>query len=66
MLWTSHLKAEESLPHPTSTILAPVEHLDFATVMKVSEAVSGEIVLERLIDTLMHAAIELRVPSEVY
>ena len=53
-----HLNAEESLPDPTSTILAPVERLDLATVMKVSEAVSGEIVLERLIDTLMHAAIE--------
>ena len=35
-----------------------VEHLDLATVMKVSEAVSGEIVLEKLIDTLMRTAIE--------
>src|SRR4029434_3503393 len=33
-------------------------HLDLATVIKVSEAVSGEIVLEKLIDTLMRAAIE--------
>jgi len=33
-------------------------HLDLATVIKVSEAVSGEIVLENLIDTLMRAAIE--------
>ena len=40
------------------TIQAPVEHLDLATVIKVSEAVSGEIVLERLIDTLMRTAIE--------
>ena len=53
-----HLKAEELLPHATNTILAPVEHLDLATVMKVSQAVSGEIVLERLIDTLMRTAIE--------
>ena len=53
-----HLKAEEPLPHPTSTIVAPVEHLDLATVIKVSQAVSGEIVLERLIDTLMRTAIE--------
>ena len=53
-----HLKAEESLPDPTSTIVAPVEQLDFATVIKVSQAVSGEIVLERLIDTLMRTAIE--------
>ena len=42
----------------TTTILAPVEHLDLATVIKVSEAVSGEIVLEKLIDTLMRTAIE--------
>ncbi|SDR58981.1 PAS domain S-box-containing protein [Rhizobiales bacterium GAS113] len=51
-----HIRAEE--PGLTSTILAPVEHLDLATVIKVSQAVSGEIVLERLIDTLMRTAIE--------
>ena len=32
--------------------------LDLATVIKVSQAVSGEIVLEKLIDTLMRTAIE--------
>ena len=46
------------LPGPTSTIGAPVEHLDLATVIKVSQAVSGEIVLENLIDTLMRTAME--------
>ena len=46
------------MPGPTSTIGAPVEHLDLATVIKVSQAVSGEIVLEKLIDTLMRTAIE--------
>src|SRR3954449_2854746 len=35
-----------------------VEQLDLATVIKVSQAVSGEMVLEKLIDTLMRAAIE--------
>jgi PAS domain S-box-containing protein len=35
----------------------PVEHLDLATVIKVSQAVSGEIVLEKLIDTLLRTAI---------
>ena len=49
---------EEPRPAPTSTIAAPVEHLDLATVIKVSQAVSGEIVLEKLIDTLMRTAIE--------
>jgi len=41
-----------------STIARPVEHLDLATALEVSQAVSGEIVLEKLIDTLMRAAIE--------
>lgn len=52
------LKTDKPIADSTATILAPVEHLDLATVMKVSEAVSGEIVLERLIDTLMRTAIE--------
>jgi C4-dicarboxylate-specific signal transduction histidine kinase len=41
-----------------STIARPVEHLDLAAAIKVSQAVSGEIVLEKLIDTLMRTAIE--------
>jgi predicted ATPase/transcriptional regulator with GAF, ATPase, and Fis domain len=49
---------EESISDATATIQTPVEHLDLATVIKVSEAVSGEIVLEKLIDTLMRTAIE--------
>jgi GAF domain-containing protein len=52
-----HLRKEEPAPAPTSTIAAPVEHLDLATVIKVSQAVSGEIVLDKLIDTLMRTAI---------
>ena len=53
-----HLRAEQSPTPPTSTIGAPVEHLDLTTVIKVSQAVSGEIVLEKLIDTLMRTALE--------
>jgi PAS domain S-box-containing protein len=53
-----HLREEEPAPGPTSTIGTSVEHLDLATVIKVSQAVSGEIVLEKLIDTLMRTAIE--------
>ena len=53
-----HLREEKPVAGPTSTIGAPVEHLDLATVIKVSQAVSGEIVLEKLIDTLMRTAIE--------
>jgi PAS domain S-box-containing protein len=53
-----HLREEEPAPAPTSTIGTPVEHLDLATVIRVSQAVSSEIVLEMLIDTLMRTAIE--------
>ena len=53
-----HLREEERAPGPTTTIGTSVEHLDLATVIKVSQAVSGEIVLEKLIDTLMRIAIE--------
>ena len=53
-----HLREQEPVPGPTSTIGASVEQLDLATVIKVSQAVSGEIVLEKLIDSLMRAAIE--------
>jgi PAS domain S-box-containing protein len=52
------LSEKESAPGPTSTIGAPVEHLDLATVIKVSQAVSGEIVLEKMLDILMRTAIE--------
>ena len=51
-----HLRTEESVARLDGTIGAPVEHLDLATVIKVSQAVSGEIVLEKLIDTLMRTA----------
>lgn len=53
-----HLRTNALSPGPTGTITTPVEHLDLATVMKVSQAVSGEIVLERLIETVMRTAIE--------
>jgi PAS domain S-box-containing protein len=53
-----HLREEERPPGPTGTIGTSVEHLDLATVIKVSQAVSGEIVLEKLIDTLLGTAIE--------
>jgi PAS domain S-box-containing protein len=52
------LREEKPLPAPTGSIAAPVEHLDLATVIKVSQTVSGETVLEKLIDTLMRTAIE--------
>ncbi|CAB3739632.1 AAA family ATPase [Paraburkholderia rhynchosiae] len=54
-----HFREEkERAPGPNSTIGAPIEHLDLATVIKVSQAVSGEVVLDRLIDTIMRTALE--------
>jgi PAS domain S-box-containing protein len=44
--------------HPMTTLGATVEQLDLATVVKMSQAVSGEILLEKLIDTLMVIALE--------
>ena len=52
------LREEARPPGPTSTIGARVEHLDLATVIKVSQAASSEIEFEKLIDTLMRTAIE--------
>ncbi|CAN1600677.1 two-component system, LuxR family, sensor kinase FixL [Pseudomonas mediterranea] len=52
------LRADEPAPGPTTTMATPVEHLDLATVLKVSQAVAGEIVLEKLIDMIMGTAIE--------
>ena len=40
------------------TIEAPVEQFDLAMVIKMSQAVAGEIVLEKLIETLMVIAVE--------
>jgi len=51
------LRQEPSAAPASGTIGAPVDHLDLATVIKVSQAVSGEMVFERLMDTLMRAAI---------
>jgi PAS domain S-box-containing protein len=50
--------AEQASARPTSTIGAAVEQLDLAAVIKISQAVSSEIVLEKLIDTLMRTALE--------
>ncbi len=53
-----YLKKEWSISTPTNTIVAPTELLDLATVIKVSQAASGDMVLEKLIDKLMRVALE--------
>src|SRR4029450_5865515 len=40
------------------TIRAPVEQLELATVLKISQAISREIVLETLVETVLRTAIE--------
>jgi PAS domain S-box-containing protein len=52
-----HIPTGEPSLGSSSTIVTLVEHLDLATVIKVSQAVSGEIVLEKLLETLMRTAI---------
>ena len=49
---------EQAAVRPTATIGTSVEQLDLGTVMKISQAVSGEIVLEKLIETLTVIALE--------
>src|SRR5262249_52417365 len=50
-------EASTATPH-RATIGASVERLDLATVVRASQAVSREIVLEKLVDTLMAIALE--------
>jgi PAS domain S-box-containing protein len=52
------IREEVSPLAPTSTIAAPVDQLDLATVLTVSQAVSREMDLKKLIDSLMRTAIE--------
>ncbi len=52
------LRNETAVRAPLSLIETSVERLDLATVVKVSQAVSGEIVHEKLIQTLMKIAVE--------
>src|SRR4029077_6049762 len=53
-----HVKKEELTRRATSTIVAPNEVLDLASVIKVSQAVAGEMVLEKLIERIMRAGVE--------
>ena len=53
-----HLTDGDPTRGATSTIAAPAELLDLATVIKVSQALSAEMDLDRLIETAMRAALE--------
>ncbi|HEY1942940.1 MAG TPA: AAA family ATPase [Roseiarcus sp.] len=53
-----HLQEERAPTLRAATIGAPVAQLDFEAAVKASQAVSGEIILENLIKTLMVIAVE--------
>src|SRR3984957_2058829 len=53
-----HLRDAQVPASPIATIGASVEQLDVGTVLKAAQAVSGEIVLDKLIETLLRIAVE--------
>jgi PAS domain S-box-containing protein len=53
-----HLRDAPVPASPTATIGAPVERLDVGTVLKAAQAVSGQIVLDELIKTLLRITVE--------
>jgi PAS domain S-box-containing protein len=53
-----HLIQQKTSTESTNTILASVERLDLATVIRVSQTISGQLIQERLVDTLMRLAIQ--------
>jgi predicted ATPase/signal transduction histidine kinase/CheY-like chemotaxis protein len=52
------LAEESATPVPSAAINATIEHLDLDTVIKASQAVSGEIELGKLTETLLRIAVE--------
>jgi PAS domain S-box-containing protein len=53
-----HLRDAPVHASPTATIGAPVEYLDVGSVLKAAQAVSSEIVLDKLVERLMRIAVE--------
>ncbi len=53
-----HLRDAPIHASPTATIGAPIEHLDVGSVLKAAQAVSSEIVLDKLIERLIRIAVE--------
>ena len=53
-----NLRTEGAAAGPTGKIEARIDQLDLATVVKVSQAISSEIVSEKLIETLLKVALE--------
>jgi PAS domain S-box-containing protein len=53
-----NLRTEEAAASPVGNIEVRIDQLDLATVVKVSQAISSEIVPEKLIETLLKLALE--------
>jgi PAS domain S-box-containing protein len=53
-----HLRREEPMRGTSGTIVSPGELLDLATIVRVSQAVSGEMALEKLIEKVMRVALQ--------
>ena len=53
-----HLRQELATGSLTGTITAPIGQLDLATVLKMSQAVAGEIILDDLVERLLVLAVE--------
>jgi PAS domain S-box-containing protein len=53
-----YLVEQAPTPAPTSTIGVPIEQLDLATMVKMSQALSSELVLDQLINTLLRLALQ--------
>jgi PAS domain S-box-containing protein len=53
-----NIRTEGALAGPTGKIKARIDQLDLAAVVKVSQAISSEIVPEKLIETLLKVALE--------
>jgi GAF domain-containing protein len=53
-----HLRQQLALSQPAATIGVAVDQVDLGTVITAAQAVSGEIVLDRLIETLMTIALK--------
>jgi PAS domain S-box-containing protein len=51
-------RVDEAAAVASSTIAAHAEHVDVATVIGISQAVSAEIVLDKLLDTLLRTAVQ--------
>jgi transcriptional regulator with GAF, ATPase, and Fis domain/predicted ATPase len=52
------LSAEAPASHPTAVVPASAEGLDLATVIKASQTISGEILIDKLVEALMVTTIQ--------